>query len=91
MVFLSKVETAFAVPTGGCVVVPVALTDPSVRVKPGDAVQLGSPSGCLEAHVSAVEWLVRRSNQSRFGLLLSGDIECSQISTDAEIWIEQST
>jgi hypothetical protein len=88
MVFLSKIEGAFTVPTRGCVVVPVALTNPDLRVKAGDAVQLRGPNGCLDAHITAVEWLVRRDNGCRFGFLLSGNIDCSQIGSDAEIWIE---
>ena len=89
MVFLSKVESAFTVSGRGCVVVPVVLTNPGFRVKAGDFVQLRSPNFCLDAHVFAVEWLTRRDKGCRFGLLLSGKIDCSQIGSDAEIWVEQ--
>jgi hypothetical protein len=91
MVFLSKIEAAFSVPTRGCVIVPLAFTNPDLRVKAGDAVQLRGPNGCLNAHISAIEWLTRSSNGCHFSFLLSEDIDCSQIPTDAEIWVEPST
>ena len=91
MILLSKVEAAFTVPTRGCVVVPVAPIDPHVQVKAGDAIQLRGPSGCVDAHISSVEWLTRQSNGCQFALLLSGEIDCSQIPKDAEIWIDQSS
>jgi len=91
MVFLSKVEIAFSVPARGCVVVPVALTDPNLRVKAGDAVQLRGPNGCLDAHIGAVEWLTRRDEEGRFGFLLSEEVDCSKIGPDAEIWVEHPT
>ena len=90
MVFLSKMETAFTVPTRGCVVVPVADTNPEVRVKAGHAIQLRGPSGSVDAHISAVEWITRQSNGYQFAFLLSGDIDCSQIPKGAEIWVDQS-
>lgn len=77
-------------PTRGCVIVPVALTNPNVRVKPGDAVQLRSPNGCVDAYICAIERLVRDSAGYQFGFLLSGDLDCSAIPTDAEIWIDQN-
>ena len=89
MVFLSKLETAFTVPTRGCVIVPVAFTNPDIRVKPGDAVQLRGPNGCVESHITAVENLVRDSAGFQFGFLLSDDLDCSTIPVDAEIWIDQ--
>ena len=90
MVFLSKVETAFTVPTRGCVVVPFALTNPDLRVKAGDAVQLRGPNGCLDVHITAIEWLTRRDNGCHFGFLLSGNLDCTQIKPGAEIWVEDS-
>jgi hypothetical protein len=88
MVFLSKIEHAFMVTTRGCVIVPVALTDPNLRVRTGDAVQLRSANGTLDARVTAIEWITRRSG-CHFGFLLSKDLDCSQIPPDAEIWIEK--
>ena len=90
MVFLSRLETAFTVPTRGCVIVPVALKNPDVRVKPGDAIQLRSPNGCVESYVIAVERLVRDSPGCHFGFLVSGDLDCSAIPAEAEIWIGQN-
>ena len=90
MVFLSKLETAFTVPTRGCVIVPVAFTNPDVRVKPGDGIQLRSPNGRVESHIIAVERLVRDSTGCQFGFLVSGDLDCSAIPADAEIWIDQN-
>jgi hypothetical protein len=90
MVFLAKLESAFTVPGRGCVVVPVAPTNPDLRVKAGDVVQLRGANGCLDAHITAVEWLVRRDNGCRFGFLLSATIDCSQIVPDSEIWVGQS-
>jgi hypothetical protein len=90
MVFLSKMEVAFAVTTRGCVVVPLTFTNPDLRVKVGDAVQLRGPTGCLNAHIRAIEWLTRGDDGCRFGFLLSEDIDCSRIPPDAEIWIEHS-
>jgi hypothetical protein len=89
MVLLSKIENAFTVRGRGCIVVPVALTNPDLRVRAGDAVQLRGPNLCLDAHVAAIEWITRRDNGCRFGFLLSGDIDCSQIGMNAEIWVEQ--
>lgn len=86
MVFLAKLESAFIVPGRGCVVVPVALTNPDLRVRAGDVVQLRGANGCLDAHITSVEWLVRRDNGCHFGFLLSGTIDCSQIGSDAELW-----
>lgn len=74
--------------TRGCVVVPVDLASSGVKVKAGDAIQLRGSNGCLDARISAIEWLVRRDNGCRFALLLSGDIDSSQIPEEAEIWIE---
>jgi len=90
MVFLAKLEGAFTIPGRGCVVVPAALTNPDLRVKAGDVVQLRGANGCQDAQITAVEWLVRRDNGCRFGFLLSGTIDCSQIGLDTEIWVEQS-
>jgi hypothetical protein len=90
MVFLSRIETAFSVPSRGCVVVPLALTDPDLRIKSGDVVQLRGPNGRLDARISAIERLTRRDKGCRLGLLLSGEIDCSQIGPDVEIWVEQT-
>jgi hypothetical protein len=90
MVFLAKIETAFIVPKRGCAVVPVALPDPDLRVKPGDAVQIRGPNGRLDARIGSVERLVRRDNGCCVAFLLSGEIERSQIGPDMEIWIEDS-
>jgi hypothetical protein len=89
MVFLSKIELTFTVSTRGCIVVPVALTDPELRVKAGDAIQLRGPSGCLNARIRQIEWLIGQRGH-RFGFLLSEDVDESQISPEAEIWIENS-
>ena len=89
MVFLSKVERAFFVQArGGCVVVPISY--PNLPVKAGDAVQLRGPNGCSDAHVRAVEYLIRRNKGCRWSFLLSGEINCSEIGPDTEIWVEQS-
>jgi hypothetical protein len=90
MIFLAKIECAFTVPGRGCVVVPVALTNPDLRVRAGDVVQLRGANGCLDAKIAAIEWLTRRDNGCRFGFLLSGSIDCSRIDSNAEIWVEQS-
>ena len=85
MVFLSKLENAFAAPSRGCLIVPVALTNADVRAKPGDTIQLRSSKGCVEARISAIERLVRNSPGCQFGFLLSGDLNCSAIPADAEM------
>ena len=90
MVFLSKVELTFTVPTRGCVVVPVALTDPELRVRTGDAIQLRSPGRCLDARIQQIEWIVRRPGPNCIGLLLSGEVDTSQIPPNAEIWVDNS-
>jgi hypothetical protein len=87
MVFLSKIEATFTVPTRGCVIVPVALTDPELRVKAGDVIQLRSPGGCVDARIKQIEWLTGFQGTSRFGFLLSEEVSHSQISLEAEIWI----
>ena len=91
MVLLSKVAGAFPIPGRGCVVVPLALANPELRVRSGDAVQIRVANSCFDAHITTVEWLVRRGNGRRLGLLLSATIDCSRIGPDAEIWIEQSS
>jgi hypothetical protein len=88
MVFLSKIETAFTVPKRGCAIVPVALTDSDLRVKPGDAVQIRGPNGRLDARIGSIERLVRRDDGCCIAFLLLGEIDRSQIGPDAEIWIE---
>ena len=90
MVFLSKVETAFNISSRGWVVVPVALTDPDIRVRAGDAVQLRGANGCWDGHISPVEWLTRHDGGCHFGFVLSGEIDCSDLGADAEIWIDES-
>lgn len=87
MVFLAKLESAFTVPGRGCVVVPAAVANPDLRIKAGDVVQLRGANGCPDAHIVAVEWLVRRDNGCHFGFLLSGTFDCSQIGLDTEIWV----
>jgi hypothetical protein len=90
MVFLSKIELTFTVSTRGCIVVPVALTDPKLRVKAGDAIQLRGPSGCVNARIKQIEWLKGHPGLSRYGFLLSEDVNESQISPETEIWVENS-
>jgi hypothetical protein len=90
MVFLSKMGAAFTVATRGCVIVPLAFTNPDLRVKAGDAVQLRSPTACLDAHIKAIERLTRRDNGVHVGFLLSEEVDCSQIPSGAEIWVEHS-
>jgi hypothetical protein len=89
MVFLSKIEVTFTVRTRGCVIVPVALTDPELRVRAGDAIQLRNHNFCLNARVKQIEWIT--GNQGlRFGFLLSEEVDESQIPREAEIWVENS-
>ena len=90
MVFLSKLEAAFVVPTRGCVIGPAALTTPDFQVKPGGRIQLRSTNGCVGALIISVERLVRNSTGSQIGFLLLSDIDCSAIPSDAEIWIDQN-
>ncbi len=68
MIFLAKIECAFTVPGRGCVVVPVALTNPDLRVRAGDVVQLRGANGCLDAKIAAIEWLTRRDNAKQVAL-----------------------
>jgi hypothetical protein len=88
MVFLSKIEHIFTVPTLGCVIVPVTLVELQVSV--GDAVQLRSPSGNLDAQITGIELIKQLSGPCRVGFLLSKGIGRSQIQPEAEIWIEKS-
>jgi len=90
MIFFSKVETAFNVPSRGCVVVPVVHTNPDLRVKAGDAVQLRGPNGCLDTRISSVEWLTRHDGGCHLGFLLSTKIDCSEFGANTEIWIDES-
>jgi hypothetical protein len=87
MHFLSKVEYAFTVPTRGCVVLPVDFNDPESRVSVGDAIQLRTSSGFIDGHIIGIEMIKQRSGPSRVGFLLSKEIDKSQISQEAEIWI----
>jgi hypothetical protein len=87
MEFLSKIETVFSVPTRGWVVMPFAFTNPDLRVKAGDVIQLRDSKRCLDARVDRVEWLTRSDGGCHFGFLLSKEIDCSQIGPDAEIWV----
>jgi hypothetical protein len=90
MVFLSNIESKFTVSARGCVVVPVALTDPELRVKAGDAIQLRSPSSCMDARIKQIEWLKTGPGLSRLGFLLPEEIKESQIPPETEIWVEKS-
>jgi hypothetical protein len=89
MEFLSKVEYTFTVPTRGCVVVPVALSNPELRVRVGDAIQLRSEIGILDARIKQVELIKQSSGPGRVGLLLSSEICKSQIPPGAEIWVDR--
>jgi hypothetical protein len=83
-------ERAFSVAGRGCVVVPVALPESGPSVKAGDLIQLRGSNGTLDAHVTAVEWLVRQDSGCRFAFLLSKEINKSQVPPDAEICVEES-
>jgi hypothetical protein len=84
-VFLSKIEHVFTVPTRGCVIVPVALTEQSVSI--GDLVQLRSPERNLEARIVGIQMITQISGPCRVGFLLSTEINKSLIPQEAEIWI----
>lgn len=90
MLFLSKVDYAFNVPTRGCVVVPVGLTEPELRVRVGDAIQLRTSSGFLDGCIIGIEMIMQRSGPCRLGFLLSKGIDKSKIPQEAEIWIERA-
>jgi hypothetical protein len=90
MIFLSKIETKFSVSTRGWVVVPVALTNPDIQVKAGDAIQLRDSERYVDARIDQIERLIRHDGGCPFGFLVSEEIDCSQIGSDAEIWIEPS-
>ena len=85
MVLLSKIEHVFTVPTRGCVIVRIALTEQSVSV--GDLVQLRSPERNLEARTEGIEMIKQISGPCRVGFLLSNKINESQIPPEAEIWV----
>lgn len=89
MVFLAKIETAFNVTSRGCVVVLAALTNPELRVRAGDAVQLRGRNGCGDTRVIAIERIQRQQKECCLGFLLSREIDCSGIGSDTEIWVEQ--
>jgi hypothetical protein len=88
LVFLSKIEHVFFIPTRGCVIVPVTLAEERVSV--GDVVQLRSPGGQLDAQIAGIELIKHSSGPCRVGFLLSKEISKSQIPPDADIWIEES-
>jgi len=87
MVFLSKIEGIFTVPTRGCVIVPAEFSNPGVRVKAGDRIQIRNANQHLNVEIASVEWLSRPSG-SHLAFLLPKEIELSQIPQEAEIWIE---
>jgi alpha-D-ribose 1-methylphosphonate 5-triphosphate synthase subunit PhnL len=89
MVFLSKVEAVFNIQTRGGVVVPVDFTNPDLRVRAGDGIELRGGSGCLKAKISSISFLKTRSG-SRLGFVLSKEIDDCLKWSEAEIWIESS-
>jgi hypothetical protein len=89
MILFSKIEAAYIVPTRGCVVVPIDFATPDLRVKAGDRIQIRNEGECIEAQITSVEWMVRSPGPGSFGLLLSKELDCSQITSNAEIWVER--
>jgi len=88
LVFLSKIEHVFSIPTRGCVIVPVTFAEERVSV--GDGVHLRSPGGQLDAQITGIELIKHSSGPCKVGFLLSKEISKSQIPPEAEIWIEKS-
>ncbi len=68
---------------------PVEFTEERVRV--GDAIQLRSPAGLLDAQITGIELIKRSSGPCHVGFLLPLEIGKSQIMPDAEIWLENQS
>jgi hypothetical protein len=88
--FLSKIELVFTVQGSGCVIVPIGLTDPDLRVRVGDTVQLRSGTEKLDARIAGVELIEQSSGPCHVAFLLSSEIGKSQIHPEMEIWIGKS-
>lgn len=81
MVFFSKVEVAFSIPTRGCVIVPVAVTN---TVHNGDAIQLRTPGGDVaNTRIVGIEMIKR----SPVGFLLSKDVAKADVPPETEICV----
>jgi len=92
MVFLSKIEDTFIITGRGCVVVPVALTNPDLRVQNGDAIQLRSPNGTrLDTHIVGIELIKPISGPCRVAFLLSKEVAKADVPPETEIWISAPT
>lgn len=88
MVFFSKVEAAFTVPTRGCVIVPVAVTS---TVHIGDAIQLRSPHGdVIDTWIVGIELIKKLSGPCDVGFMLSKEVAKENVPLDTEIWINDS-
>lgn len=88
MVFLSNIEHVFTVPTRGCVIVPLAVTE---TVAIGDTIQLRSGGACLDSRITGIEMITRQPGlPCKVGFLLSEEITKSQIPPGAEIWIRKA-
>jgi hypothetical protein len=89
LAFLSKIELTFTVRTRGCVIVPIALTDPELQVRAGDAIQLRSHNFSLDTQIKWIEWITGNTGR-RLAFLLPEEVDESQIPPEAEIWVENS-
>jgi hypothetical protein len=88
MIFFSKVEAAFTVPTRGCVIVPTAVT---TTVHIGEAIQLRSPHGdVIDTRIVGIELIKNLSVPCEVGLMLSKEVAKEDVPLNAEIWINDS-
>jgi hypothetical protein len=88
VIFLSSSEHVFIVPTRGCVIVPLALTE---TVAIGETIQLRSGGACLDSRITGIEMITRQPGlPCKLCFLLSEEITKSQIPPGAEIWIRES-
>jgi hypothetical protein len=90
MTFLSKVEHTWTITGRGCVIEPVALTNPDLVVHNGDAIQLRRPDGqVINTHIVGVELAKQLSGPCRVVFLLSKEVVKEDVPLETEIWVNE--
>jgi translation elongation factor EF-Tu-like GTPase len=87
VLFLSKIEDIFRI-TGRGFVVLLGTTEPGIRFKAKDLIQLRTPDGrVLDTHVAAIEFVSGPRVKSNLAFLLPSDVKEQDAPPGTEIWL----
>lgn len=90
MTLLFKVGDVFDIQGRGCVLVPI--TDPTLEVRPGDQIQLRTPTDrIVDTHIASVEFLHgKKPDGGRFcrtAIMLPREFSKEDIPIGTEVWL----